>query len=233
MTGTLTSDRYQMKTKTKCHRSEIIQHQNLVNVRARWLVVCCSGGKGTRAGSADSRGGFRGRVGSPTSPHPARATAPPMSGPVQPRSADVWGRAGDGTTRYAVVPRTPSEVHASPSRIALFIGAGGGAARYSGARAVLSESGTWSSARRWRRNRPRAASSRCSARRTPIVLHQVLWWWSFQALVGVHLPCRRLTPGRQWRLCSRTPAGTRGEGEHVARAASTLRLRDTAPARGE
>ncbi|XP_013149229.1 PREDICTED: uncharacterized protein LOC106111639 [Papilio polytes] len=75
-----------------------------------------------------------------------------MSGPVQ-RSADVWRRAGAavaGAPRELQSASKPRRRHTPPLRVALSpaeipIKAGGGDARYSGAGAVLTESGAcWS-----------------------------------------------------------------------------------------
>lgn len=78
-----------------------------------------------------------------------RAAGAPMSGPVQ-RSADVWRRAGAavaGAPRELQSAPKPRRRHTPPLRVALSpaeipIKAGGGDARYSGAGAVLTESGT-------------------------------------------------------------------------------------------
>lgn len=63
---------------------------------------------------------------------PRAAAGAPMSGPVQRRSADVWGRAGDAASarRCSRAPTVDGDVRLSAPRPALLIGAGGGAARY-------------------------------------------------------------------------------------------------------
>lgn len=148
------------------------------------------------ARASDSRGGFRGRG---QRPQPPRPRPPPMSGTVQPRSADVWRRAG-GRRRRSELQSSPagSRSHtrasvddARPRSINRRWNSGGGGARYSGTRAVLaSQVPEVARAAAARASSPAADGAQQSDRRTPIVLHQVLWCKCIQALVGVHLPCR-------------------------------------------
>lgn len=161
-------------------------------------VASAPQGKGTperRRGEGDRFARRLPRAGSATSP-PA-----PASGRANVRAgaAVSWRLAARGGRGFSSVVQSAPGIwtrRTSQLRGALALSeslSGGGGARYSGPGTVANESGTWSSARRRRlchRKKPRGPNH---DRRTPIVLHQVLWWWTFQALVGVHLPCRRLT----------------------------------------
>lgn len=107
---------------------------------------------------------------------PRAAAGAPMSGPVQPPSADVWRRAGAAAPAPSC-SRAPTGRRAVRLRShrALKIKPSDGPARYSGAKAVLTsqvpEVARGASATP---ARPPQHSQRYT-RRTPIVLHQVLW----------------------------------------------------------